>query len=1016
MRTGPWAQLLALLLVEGLGLYFFIQGFFPYKRVIPGFATPDDTQGSYDHYATGPLVNASSSVPTPYDRLVVMVVDALRYDFAFSAQASAMAFTQQLITSRRALAYIARATPPTVTMPCLKAITTGSTPNFLDAVLNIAENDPTASLATQDNWLWQFQHRRGKRMVLYGDDTWLRLFPDTFTRHDGTSSFYVSDTVEVDNNVTRHLAEEMKSTDWDVMILHYLGLDHVGHLDGPRSPLMAPKQREMDQVVEYLYTELLRSDRERMAKDPHAGPTLFVLLGDHGMNDGGNHGGNSVGETSPALVFMSSAFDGGIPKPEGTQPDDLTVYDGIPLIPIQGIIHQVDLVPTLSLLFNTPIPKNSVGTVLPDLIAAWPLSQQVQALRANAHQILDIVKFNYPQFMAYEEEWLSRDVPCDSLESSSTDPVSLERIQCYYTRATFYSTLDESAGLSRALDYYKWLIQYTSASLSRSFSSYNVPKMMWGLLGLGVALLGLWVSLGRTTQVSQAHLRNTAGSSRESESTQFVPSIATDPVGLPEARGYSGWFPSWLGTTMLVTYVIAMFGTSFVEDEQYYWYWWLSTLLFVQLFLDLQGCLAYHPAHWKRMGYSLPQLVLWRLAQQWNPAGMQLSVMLDVRSYLQHQSYGLEWFICVFTLVLICVGQTAVFWGKKGRASLAAGAVPFGQATVTVMTTSYMALLTVLHKWWVQTAITDTPLPYGVAWLYHYVAPFDPVHSMPRLVYCLYVALFLAYGGYIGMGARKQNRTVTPLLSRLALALKVWLHTTTVVLVLLNRLLNAGLFAVFYIIYVVQKCDQSRRALSRSEHPSATDQKPPVSVATSYQRIPSWVLHILATVVSFYCFGYSNTLSTIDLGNGYTGVTSYNVVLVGILTFVSNWSGPIFWGLAFTVLLLQRVIPHTPCNDTFQKNTDGISDPAVAANAVRRQLWNTIWRWVFLQAFALFVVSLVVVIQRRHLFIWSVFSPKYLYQVAWSGFSLLLSVGGWGILCLGLTVLFPTSSELAPVG
>lgn len=27
---------------------------------------------------------------------------------------------------------------------------------------------------------------------MYGDDTWLKLFPDTFFRYDGTSSFFVS--------------------------------------------------------------------------------------------------------------------------------------------------------------------------------------------------------------------------------------------------------------------------------------------------------------------------------------------------------------------------------------------------------------------------------------------------------------------------------------------------------------------------------------------------------------------------------------------------------------------------------------------------------------------------------------------------------------------------------------------------------------------------------------------------------------------------------------------------------
>jgi ethanolaminephosphotransferase len=38
----------------------------------------------------------------------------------------------------------------------------------------------------------------------------------------------------VDNNVTRHIPEELQNDDWNTMVLHYLGLDHIGHKAGPR--------------------------------------------------------------------------------------------------------------------------------------------------------------------------------------------------------------------------------------------------------------------------------------------------------------------------------------------------------------------------------------------------------------------------------------------------------------------------------------------------------------------------------------------------------------------------------------------------------------------------------------------------------------------------------------------------------------------------------------------------------------------------------------------------------------
>lgn len=71
-------------------------------------------------------------------------------------------------------------------------MTTGSIPSFLDVILNFAESDTSSSLAYQDNWLTQLKAKQGGNLVMYGDDTWLKLFPDTFLRTDGTTSFFVS--------------------------------------------------------------------------------------------------------------------------------------------------------------------------------------------------------------------------------------------------------------------------------------------------------------------------------------------------------------------------------------------------------------------------------------------------------------------------------------------------------------------------------------------------------------------------------------------------------------------------------------------------------------------------------------------------------------------------------------------------------------------------------------------------------------------------------------------------------
>jgi len=61
-------------------------------------------------------------------------------------------------------------------------------------------------------------------------------------------SFDVWDLDTVDRQVQRMLFTELKSpSNWDVMIAHFLGVDHVGHKYGPNQPQMGRKLREVNQ-------------------------------------------------------------------------------------------------------------------------------------------------------------------------------------------------------------------------------------------------------------------------------------------------------------------------------------------------------------------------------------------------------------------------------------------------------------------------------------------------------------------------------------------------------------------------------------------------------------------------------------------------------------------------------------------------------------------------------------------------------------------------------------------------
>lgn len=97
--------------------------------------------------------------------------------------------------------------------------------------------------------------RQKKKIVFYGDDTWGQLFSkEIFHRINVTLSLFATDYTEVDSNVTYNAYRDLQNlNDWDVMILHYLGVDHIGHLHGFHSDLFPNKLHEMDQVFRKIF-------------------------------------------------------------------------------------------------------------------------------------------------------------------------------------------------------------------------------------------------------------------------------------------------------------------------------------------------------------------------------------------------------------------------------------------------------------------------------------------------------------------------------------------------------------------------------------------------------------------------------------------------------------------------------------------------------------------------------------------------------------------------------------------
>ena len=123
-----------------------------------------------------------------------------------------------------------------------------------------------------------------------------------------------------------------------------------------------------------------------------------------------------------------------------------------------------------------------------------------------------------------------------------------------------------------------------------------------------------------------------------------------------------------------------------------------------------------------------------------------------------------------------------------------------------------------------------------------------------------------------------------------------------------------------------------------------------------------WIQH-----VSFFALGNSNSLSSVDLSNAYNGISSYSIPLVGTLTFISNWAGPIWWALA-AVQFLSEPVRYHKYRGKREKCDEYVE-------------WVGLCTWFHGVAVCFLVAACIIL--RTHLFIWTVFSPKFLFQTVW---------------------------------
>ncbi|XP_010182156.1 PREDICTED: GPI ethanolamine phosphate transferase 3, partial [Mesitornis unicolor] len=559
------------------------------------------------------LPPGSCWAPQRFSKAVLVIIDALRFEFAHFNPAKAsplpfenkLSFLYHLATSQphHARLYRFRADPPTATMQRIKGLTTGSLPTFIDVGSNFA-----TYAIQEDNLLAQLV-QNGRRVVFMGDDTWEGLFPKKFFRSYFFPSFNVKDLHTVDDGILQHLYPTVDSGEWDVLIAHFLGVDHCGHKHGPDHPEMAKKLTQMN--------EMLRALVDHLGND-----TLLLVAGDHGMTETGDHGGDSEKEVNAALFVYSKTPLFGTGPPE--EPE---------------AVPQVNLVPTVALLLGVPIPYSNIGEVMAELFsgdgdAVSAALKQLSVYHINAKQV--------DRFL-HSYSLVAQDLPAEQLQRLQelfTDAVKEHTQLLAQVQEVTLVPPELQSRLRSLISRFQLYLREARAVCTQSWARFHPLRMVGGCTLIAASCLLCYVA-SELAVASDSFYR----------SCLLYPLLWGLVVALLVGLAHA-FMPEGLDLLLVLSWAAA------ASQLGFFWHWWgrhpkRARLAGSQPPLPSIG-LRQRLRAW--LGLVFPMGILWdgRLTV---PEGPKQQQLLGFSSYRREIWY----LLCLVAVLLVCVRLSGFF-------------------------------------------------------------------------------------------------------------------------------------------------------------------------------------------------------------------------------------------------------------------------------------------------------------------------------------------------------------------
>ncbi|KAI8536396.1 hypothetical protein RHMOL_Rhmol10G0253800 [Rhododendron molle] len=752
----------------------------------------------------------------------------------------------------------------------------------------------------------------------------------------------VKDTVQVDYNVSRHLGDELNRTDWNLLILHYLGLDHVGHVGGRSSVFMGSKVKEMDEVIKMIHLST------KQFQDNDQGRTLLVVLlppgclpwwlvmhyglqmvvSDHGMTENGNHGGSSYEETDSLVLLVGL-------KPKASD---------YPLV-TRSTIHQVDISPTLALLFGVPIPKNNVGMMIAEAFDSLTDDQKLRILELNSWQLLRLLQVQIPGLSCGS---LSCDVPSNDqwpgiTECNGSDE---EMLCCLFANAVVLHKSWKSKRISWSNDgdeYHMTVLAYDNflGAASKWLSGRATYKPA-GVLIAGVAAMvfSCLVFIGLLFRLDQ----------------EVYPCKVRHLSDVKDIV-LKCHFDETYVLAIIFILVLSMGSSSMVEEEQYIWHFLTSTFYLVLLRKAVQSLIArtrqnlislikeQSRSSYIQVSSIILILVTGRIMRGWHQGGVNWAHLPDISKWLQQAGRCYVKSIQLVSWVLIMsLGVYSLFSLQSRKCSalvigltfLVPGALVM-QHIIEYQDTSFAASSygsnSTVQIIYTLLGVSTLGAFFGVPWLMPVPRPkILSVHSGSLS------SNFLAdlRMKFLVVGFRDSIYVIG----------WAYIHYWCLLQLLLQQPTNSMpvLFLLVQILASMCYCSKGGMYLKQW-----------VEVAGLYYL----------GLAGHFAFGNTNTLATIDVAGAFIGISSHSTLLSGILMFIITYASPM---LALLSMVMYMAIKETcaPVNAQdvdighFLKMT--VSFPCLVP--------------LGLNSIVLVAYTIVLLLMRNHLFVWSVFSPK----------------------------------------